>query len=424
MELSLDQQAATEDFLNFLLDPEKKEIVLEGHSGTGKTFLTNHLVEVAVKNAKLLKIIGGNTNSDITVEFTASTNKAASVLQKRTGLPVSTIHSLLGLRVMNNFSSGTTSLKKSGKTAMISNTLLIIDEASMIDAELLTIIRELTYQCKVLYIGDPYQLAPVFETNCPVFEQIPDKMILNTIQRQVVGNPIIEMGENLRKAVINNTFPAMATMGDKISHVDGPTFQRLITEAFTSKHDKDDYKILAWTNAKVHAYNSFVRSLLTTEESFYPGEFIVTNKPIMSGKNTYAKTDEVVCVSRIRPAEEHGIEGWWVDLGFNEEVFLAKEQWRVKEHIKQLAKVAKTSGNWVAYFERQEFFSDLRPIYSSTVHKSQGSTHNTVFIDLTDIGSCKKWQEVARMLYVAITRASDKVVLYGELPKKYTPDGN
>ena len=38
---------------------------------------------------------------------------------------------------------------------------------------------------------------------------------------------------------------------------------------------------------------------------------------------------------------------------------------------------------------------------------------------MTDIGRNNRPNEVARLLYVAVSRASHKVVLYGELPDKY-----
>jgi exodeoxyribonuclease-5 len=71
-------------------------------------------------------------------------------------------------------------------------------------------------------------------------------------------------------------------------------------------------------------------------------------------------------------------------------------------------------------FEIQEAFADLRPTHAATAYKAQGSTYGTVFIDLHNIGKCNIPSTVARMLYVAITRASNQVVLFGELPAKYS----
>lgn len=40
-------------------------------------------------------------------------------------------------------------------------------------------------------------------------------------------------------------------------------------------------------------------------------------------------------------------------------------------------------------------------------------------IDVGDIGRNGKMDEVARMMYVAVTRASDNIILTGELPEKF-----
>ena len=53
------------------------------------------------------------------------------------------------------------------------------------------------------------------------------------------------------------------------------------------------------------------------------------------------------------------------------------------------------------------------------MHKSQGSTYDTVFIDLENIGSCRNPDQVARMLYVAVSRARNRIFLFGKLPTKY-----
>ena len=73
----------------------------------------------------------------------------------------------------------------------------------------------------------------------------------------------------------------------------------------------------------------------------------------------------------------------------------------------------------VLVYQLQETIGDLRPLFSSTIHKSQGSTFEKVFVNLNDIGACPDWETVARLLYVAITRASQEVYLYGDLPPKY-----
>ena len=49
--------------------------------------------------------------------------------------------------------------------------------------------------------------------------------------------------------------------------------------------------------------------------------------------------------------------------------------------------------------------------YAMTVHKSQGSTFNTVFVDTDDIAQCaeRDFNMYLKLTYVAISRASHKV---------------
>ena len=74
---------------------------------------------------------------------------------------------------------------------------------------------------------------------------------------------------------------------------------------------------------------------------------------------------------------------------------------------------------WVEFFTfKDATFADLRPIHAATVHRSQGSTYQTAFVDLTDIGRNTRRDVLLRLLYVALTRARGDVVVTGELPER------
>ena len=96
-------------------------------------------------------------------------------------------------------------------------------------------------------------------------------------------------------------------------------------------------------------------------------------------------------------------------------LFLPENQNKVTSLLKVLA----NDKNWKDYFNIKNNWLDLRPLHSSTVHKSQGSTYNVVFIDLDDIGKNTNANSMARILYVATSRAKTRVVFYGDLPKKH-----
>ena len=81
---------------------------------------------------------------------------------------------------------------------------------------------------------------------------------------------------------------------------------------------------------------------------------------------------------------------------------------------------------WVTFFAfKDSAFADLRPVHASTVHRSQGSTYEKVFVDLTDIGRSTRRDVLLRLLYVALTRARGDVVVTGELPARlYQEEGD
>lgn len=414
IKLSPDQQAATDAFMDFILKNEPGEMAISGPAGTGKSFLTKHLLHVARKSADLIKLLTTDDNQ-LNVHLTSTTNKASKVLGDMTGEKAITIHSLLGLKVHNNFETGKVTLKQSNNSQVVENSLIIIDEASMCDENLLQVIRDLTFNCMVLYIGDSYQLAPVFKNNCPVFEQVDNQVYLTTIQRQAADSPIIQFASKFRDAQDTGIFPVIESQGTAIQHMTKTEFQAEVDQKFTDPSNSiDTARIVTWSNPKVRAYNKYVRGLHTASEAFEVGEYVTVNEAIIMNEKVLFRTDSINKVTRVTEGEQHGIDGWHISLDYSPNVFMAREQFRVKLILDELRKHKK----WRLFFSIKESFVDLRSIFANTVHKSQGSTYETVYIDLKDIGRNTKNYEIARLMYVAITRASDRVVLYGELPKR------
>ena len=70
---------------------------------------------------------------------------------------------------------------------------------------------------------------------------------------------------------------------------------------------------------------------------------------------------------------------------------------------------------WERYFTLKSAFQDVIPRYSFSVYKSQGSTLKYVYIDINELSSLSGFlspDELYRLLFVAISRASDKVVFF------------
>ena len=117
--------------------------ILTGGPGRGISFLTKVLLEDVREYL-----------SSTSIHPTATTNKAARVVSSFIDASVSTIHSLLGLRVRNNPKTGLVDLIRQPDAKIIFNALILIDEISMMDTPLLIKLAEGTRNCRFLLVGD------------------------------------------------------------------------------------------------------------------------------------------------------------------------------------------------------------------------------------------------------------------------------
>jgi ATP-dependent exoDNAse (exonuclease V) alpha subunit len=88
-----------------------------------------------------------------------------------------------------------------------------------------------------------------------------------------------------------------------------------------------------------------------------------------------------------------------------------REFQRVVERIKDEA--TKSRLRWKRLYEFQQSLAQLQSVYCLTVHRSQGSTFETVFVDLSNIRRREKTNllEAQQMLYVAVTRPSLRLIV-------------
>jgi hypothetical protein len=171
-----------------------------------------------------------------------------------------------------------------------------------------------------------------------------------------------------------------------------------------------DSKILAWTNKCVIGFNHYMNTLVTGDPHFQAGDYAICNSFISKGKHTI-KTDQMVEITAIsEDLHEHGVLGnnFLVD---NHWYFMPKTLASKKERLRK----AKAEGDIHIVADIESSWIDLRAAYASTINKSQGSTYKKAFIDLDDVARCNDGNQLARMLYVGISRASEQVFLTGDL---------
>lgn len=416
-------------------------IALMGAAGVGKSFLTRYVVRALAKTGEVLA--------------TGLTHKACNVL--RAGglpIPVTTLHSALGLRAYKDHATGEETFKPMGEPKLPYGGTLIVDESSMVNEELLdlTLSTAENYDCAVLFVGDAYQLPPVGEGTAPVFERDDFLRIeLTEIQRQAAGNPLIMAAHQYRRALLGEPMdpkhlkPRLNEDGvgfvlkDKAGLVD--TMSRLYTES----DDVDHVRMVAFTNKQVQLVNRFVRGKVFGKPDtppFEAGELAVVNSavtrydPQTRQDEVVLMTDslvEVVGITRGTRGDIEfggGIAGWDVTVanpeGARHLLFLPDDPATVKRELNALSRKAKSAppavrgACWRDFFALKNGVHDLRHPYALTCHKSQGSTYEHVLVHVPDIVDKATWAGgqafAARLLYVALTRASQVAYINAPLP--------
>lgn len=422
--LNKGQEAIADAFFNFLLDPEEKEMNISGPGGTGKTFTMAHMIDTIMPRYHETCTMMGAKPLYNEVVMTATTNKAAEVLAQATGRPTSTYHSFQGLTVKNDFKTGESNVIPSKSYAVKRNKVIFIDEASMIDRQLLKYAREGTANSKLVFVGDADQLLPVKETKSPVYAGNITTHYL-TEQMRTDKPELKALHQQLRDTVEGKTgFLPIKIVPGIIDWVDGDAMEQLVLSHFTQPTDS---RIVAYTNDQVINYNTYIRQANGHHGEYSIGEKLVSNAATQVTPNDRLSIEQEVEIIDQDSATRkipiiNGVElevrDSTLDLGYGgiiSEVPVPTDPDYYNRLIKWLGK----EKNWERYFFLKERIPDLRALHACTVHKSQGSSYDTIFIDASDLSSCRQPDMVARLLYVAVSRARSRVVFYGDLAAKY-----
>ena len=137
--LSTCQQEALDAFIDFI-DSDEPWMIISGFAGSGKSFLVEYMADIAENKLKIQQHLN-KAYRPPTLLFTATTNKAAAVLSDMLGRETQTIHSLLGLKLNTDYTTGKQRLIRSAGARGITNSIVFIDESSMVNRELMYFIK-------------------------------------------------------------------------------------------------------------------------------------------------------------------------------------------------------------------------------------------------------------------------------------------
>jgi exodeoxyribonuclease-5 len=349
VQLSEDQAEAVSSIERFLRAPRsslnRPYFTLHGLAGTGKTTI---LAQLARKTPGAL--------------LCAFTGKAASVLRKKVGLSVSTIHSAIynfkGL-VEDEFEKGKMNPIFENKDEPLPDHVIYLDESSMVGGY---IARDLLNTgARIVACGDPGQLPPVRDSQFFMNADV----LLEKIHRQALDSPIIRQAHQIR---------------NEGSYEDDGAF-RVISFAQPEDIVGADI-VLCWRNTTRRKLNKRKRDLLGLTGLLRAGE------PVMCLKNDHRLglyNGAIYELDRDVDPQDPAI---WLKL----------------ENREILVETA-TIEDQDPKFEEHRYDEDylpFAPAYASTVHKAQGSEYPSVLVfDEAE----KDW---GTFMYTAVTRAVER----------------
>lgn len=423
------QKEKHDEILKYLENTDK--VILSGSAGVGKTFTANELVK------SLLNRCRG------TIICSAPTNKAVSVLQSKVNVGSNRVrfestHKALKMQRHICDETGAISFKPAYNERyppLLGVDYIVVDEASMVNQEMLDYLDEhsLRQGCKILFILDGKQLPPVTDrkervirVSIPVLSQGYPNVELLEIIRQGNGNPIIDLSMNLSWVYGGQSNYIKDT---KTGYLFSNEYDKVLNKLAES-NGTDFYKYLAYTNESVNAMNSIVRTKIYGDnpKRLQIGETMILDAPY----GLELKTNQEVKIEGIQHCEENFVyhkdkesvlhfyltNVMWKDpitkFSKRDRIMVLKEDSdiefaKIRKYLRDLAKKGQYS--WKDFYTFVEQFAQLKYNHALSIHKSQGSTYQNVIINVKDCKRCFG-EERRHLLYTAITRASNLVVLY------------
>lgn len=427
------QQEIYSEIMNCII--QKKHCTLSGYAGTGKSFVTNMLVR---NLGKLRYIILAPTHKALGV-IRDKEDELNEICEVKSYSDFQTVAKFLNMKPdyeskgidLENPEFIYDSREDADKPKY---DVVVVDECSMISK---STFRELMKKKDVtyLFVGDIAQLPPIGETSSKTFE-LDNIFYLNEIVR------------TKKDDIVN-----LCTTARSDDYLDITRWQSSENVTVMRKKDYEFSceKILAFTNKSVFAHNTNAKKKLNPSETriakgdvvmfyqdifhpmiprptylknydekmFYAGSKIVSNcdefevvevtsfdkydKIVMKSDADSKETSQFIMLKP--PSYKEFLSKYTLykndwDL---HKLFIMKYGCIIPEPIK---------GAYSDEFgdaHKLEIKKTFDLAYSLTVHKSQGSTYDSVAVDVRDILMSK--DDAKTLLYTAVSRAKNKIIL-------------
>lgn len=367
--------------------------IITGGPGTGKTTIINTIANIFLS-------LGYN------IALAAPTGRAAKRIEETTKIESKTIHRLLGY-VPNKYDDFGYFEYNEKNTLDVD--LVIIDEMSMVDVLLFEkLLKGIKESTKLIIVGDVDQLPSVgagnvlrdlIESNVIKYTKLTDifrqskksNIIVNAHRINNGKSPILnEKNSDFFFLKTNNPIITRNTVVDLIKN--------RLPKAYSYNFHKD-IQILTQTRkgiCGVYELNRILQEVLNpkTKDSLelnFGNKVFRLNDKVMQTKNNYD-------LSFIDSNGEEGFGVYNGDMGIVFEIDEKEKKIIVKMQDDRTVEYAVDN------------LDNLELSYAITIHKSQGSEFKSVIIPLFD---SFYMLQTRNLLYTAITRAKENIVLVG-----------
>ena len=373
---------------------EENISIITGGPGTGKTTIINTISKIFIEN-------GYN------ISLCAPTGRAAKRIEETTGIEAKTIHRMLGYIPSSYDDIGHFEYNEDNP---LDTDLIIIDEMSMVDVVLFEkLLRGLKDNTKLIIVGDVDQLPSVGAGNVlkdlinsnkikytkliDIFRQSENSNIIVNAHKINNGQEPILNEKNSDFFFLNTDAPSITRniVVDLIS--------RRLPKAYGYDYSKD-IQILTQSRkgiCGVFELNKLLQDILNpkteaSDEILVGNKLFRVNDKVMQTKNNY----------NLSFIDDEGEENFGVyngDMGHIIFIDKSRNKLTVEMDDKRLIEYS------------LEDLDNLELAYAITIHKSQGSEFKSVIIPMFD---GYKLLQTRNLLYTAITRAKENIVLVGD----------
>lgn len=374
-------------------------VIITGGPGTGKTTTINAII-------KIFEDLG------LKVVLAAPTGRAAKRMTETSGRESQTIHRLLEYSFMDSDEEMAFSRDEDSP---IDGDVVIIDEASMIDILLMnSLLKAIDPGTRVIFVGDVDQLPSVGAGN--VLKDLMDSgcirvVKLDEIFRQAEESMIIVNAHRINKGelpILNEKDKDFFFISEKDSLKTLDTIISLVRERLPSYYSLDpikDIQVLTPMKKGDVGINSLNKHL---QAALNPRDKSKAEKQV--GDQIYRVGDKVMQI-------KNNYKLKWKIL--NEGIIIEEGEGVFNGDLGYITEIDEEENTLTVLFDEEKEvvyeFSDLDEIrlsYAITVHKSQGSEFPVVVMPI-------HWGPpmllTRNLLYTAITRARELVVLVGDL---------